>query len=96
MPATAIAAPTVQRMATFGEDAELFAGMLRYTCPFDLTGSPTITLPGGKTAEGAPVAFQFVAPHFGEHLLVQAGWAYQRATDWHKQHPALGPAASPM
>lgn len=89
IPATAFAAPTVERMATFGEDAELFAGMLRYTCPFDLTGSPTITLPGGQTPEGAPVAFQFVAPHFAEHLLVQAGWAYQRATRWHQRHPAV-------
>ncbi len=89
IPATAFAAPTVERMATFGEDAELFAGMLRYTCPFDLTGSPTITLPGGQTPEGAPVAFQFVAPHFAEHLLVQAGWAYQHATRWHQRHPVI-------
>lgn len=89
VPATAFAAQTVQTMAHFGEDPELFNGMLRYTCPFDLTGSPTITLPGGHTDAGAPVAFQFVAPHFAEHLLVQAGWAFQRATDWHRRHPAL-------
>jgi len=89
VPATAFAAQTVQTMAHFGEDAELFNGMLRYTCPFDLTGSPTITLPGGRTDAGAPVAFQFVAPHFAEHLLVQAGWAFQRATDWHRRHPPL-------
>jgi amidase len=89
IPATAFAAPTVERMSTFGEDAELFSGMLRYTCPFDLTGHPTITLPGGKTAEGAPIAFQFVAPHFAEHLLIQAGWAFQRATHWHQRHPTL-------
>lgn len=88
VPATAFAAPTLQRMAHFGSDAELFSGMLRYTCPFDLTGSPTITLPGGRTPEGAPVAFQFVAPDFREDLLVRAGWAFQQATDWHRQHPA--------
>lgn len=89
IPATAYAAPTVERMASFGEDAELFSGMLRYTCPFDLTGSPTITLPAGQTETGAPVALQFVAAHFAEHLLVQAGWAFQRATNWHKRHPGL-------
>ena len=88
VPATAFAAPTLQRMAHFGSDAELFSGMLRYTCPFDLTGSPTITLPGGRTSEGAPVAFQFVAPDFREDLLVRAGWAFQQATDWHRRHPA--------
>lgn len=87
VPATAFAAPTLERMAQFGSDAELFAGMLRYTCPFDLTGSPAITLPGGRTPQGAPVAFQLVAPDFREDLLVRAGWAFQQATDWHRQHP---------
>lgn len=89
VPATAFAGLSWERMATFGEDAELFAGVLGYTCPFDTSGSPTLTLPGGFTAEGAPVGFQFVAPHFREDLLVRAGWAYQRATDWHRRHPAL-------
>jgi len=89
IPATAFAAPTMARMETFGEDAELFSGMLRYTCPFDLSGNPTITLPGGKTAGGAPVAFQFVAAHFAEQHLIQAGWAYQRVTEWHTRRPAV-------
>jgi len=89
IPCTAFAAITVERIAALQDDAELFAGMLRYTCPFNMTGNPTITLPGGQTATGAPVGFQFVAPHFAEHLLVQAGWAYQRETDWHKRRPLL-------
>jgi len=89
IPAFAFAAPTTQRMLTFGEDAELLSGMLRYTCPFDLSGNPTITLPGGQTAAGAPVAFQFVAAQFAEQQLIQAGWAYQRVTSWHQRHPAM-------
>jgi amidase len=88
-PATAVAGATMELMSKFGVDAELFAAMLRYTCPFDLSGHPTITLPGGRTPGGAPVAFQFIAPHFGEALLVRAGWAYQHVTDWHRLHPAL-------
>lgn len=89
VPATAVASPTMAQMATLGEDAELISGLLRYTCPFDMTGSPTITLPSGFTAEGTPTAFQFVSRHFEEELLVRAGWAYQQATDWHRKHPAL-------
>lgn len=30
--------------------------MLRYTVPFDLTGRPTITLPGSFTVDGMPLA----------------------------------------
>jgi amidase len=81
--------PTMERMAQMGVDADLMAAMLRYTCPFDMTGSPTITLPGGFTPAGMPVAFQFVARHFDEALLVRAGAAFQQATDWHRRHPAL-------
>lgn len=89
IPATAVASPTTAQMAKLGEDAELISALLRYTCPFDMTGSPTITLPAAFTPQNTPVAFQFVSRHFEEDLLVRAGWAYQQATDWHRQHPKL-------
>jgi amidase len=89
IPATGVASPTVARMATMGVDADLMYAMLRYTCPFDMTGSPTITLPGGFTEAGTPIAFQFVARHLEEALLVRAGWDFQQATDWHLKHPAI-------
>ena len=89
IPTTAIASPTNAQMAGLTDDEELLSGLLRFTCPFDMTGSPTITLPGGFTAQGTPLAFQFVARHFEEDLLVRAGWHYQQATDWHRRHPPL-------
>ncbi|HMH61076.1 MAG TPA: amidase, partial [Bradyrhizobium sp.] len=60
VPAQTFAAPTLAKMATLGENPELITGLLRFSCPFDMTGSPTITLPGGFTESGGPVAFQFV------------------------------------
>ena len=72
-----------------GEDASLIGGLLRFTCPFDMTGSPTVTLPGGFAANGGPVGFQFVGRHFDEAGLVRAGDAFQRVTDWHKRHPGI-------
>lgn len=89
IPTTATASPTTAQMAGLANDADLLSGLLRYTCPFDMTGSPTITLPGGFSAQGTPIAFQFVARHFEEDLLVRAGWHFQQATDWHCRHPAL-------
>ncbi|HXH46299.1 MAG TPA: amidase [Bradyrhizobium sp.] len=89
VPAQAFAAPTLAKMATLGEDASLIGGLLRFTCPFDMTGSPTVTLPGGFAANGGPVGFQFVGRHFDEATLVRAGDAFQRVTDWHKRHPAI-------
>ncbi len=77
-------------MATAGEDAALMQALLGYACPFDMTGSPTITLPGGFTDAGTRIAFQLVGPHLSEAVLCRAGHAFQRATDFHRQHPTLG------
>ncbi len=63
---------------------------LRFTAPFDFSGSPTLTMPCGFDAAGVPIAFQLVAPHLAEARLVTAGRAYQDATDWHRRRPALG------
>ncbi len=89
VPAQTFAAPTLAKMATLGENPELITGLLRFSCPFDMTGSPTITLPGGFTDSGGPVAFQFVGRHFDEARLVSAGEAFQFATEWHHRHPML-------
>lgn len=74
-------------VGTLGEQPALIAGLQRYTCPFNLTGHPTLTLPGGLSRQGLPIGFQLVAPHLGEAMLVRAGAAFQGATDWHRQHP---------
>ncbi len=63
--------------------------VLRFTAPFDMSGSPTITIPGGFTAKGLPIGFQLVGRHLEEALLVRAAHAYQGATDWHRRHPSL-------
>lgn len=89
IPTTGVASPTVAQMATLGEDADLISAVLRYTCPLDMSGSPTITFPAGFTDAGTPIALQFVSRHFEEELLVRAGWDFQQATDWHHKHPAL-------
>ncbi len=90
IPAQGFASPTLAKMATLGEDAALMTSLLSFTCPFDMSGSPTLTLPCGFTEAGTPVGFQFVGAHLAEELLCRAGHAFQTATDWHKRHPALG------
>jgi amidase len=88
-PATAYCGLTWETMSRFGTDKALFDGVLRYTSAFDMSGHPTITLPCGQSRAGAPIGFQLVAAHFDEVRAIQGGWAWQQATDWHKQHPDL-------
>lgn len=89
IPVQPFASPTLATMATLGETPELISALLRYTCPFDATGNPTITLPCGFTEDGMPIGFQLVARPMEENLLVRAGAAFQNQTDWHRRHPAL-------
>ncbi len=89
IPGQPFASPTVATMATLGQVPEQLAALVRYTAPFDMSGHPTITLPSGFTSAGLPVAVQLVAGHLREDLLVRAGRAFQRETDWHRRHPAI-------
>lgn len=78
--------------ANLGDVASLpgAAAAMRFTSPFNLSGSPSLTLPGGFDPEGAPIGFQLVGPHLAESSLLALGAAFQAATDYHKIHPALG------
>jgi amidase len=72
---------------TLGEQPELILKLQRFTAPFDMTGSPTITLPGGFSEAGLPIGIQLIARDYEEAILFQAGMAFQRATGWHRRHP---------
>lgn len=74
---------------TLGEQPELIACLQRYTCPFNLSGHPTLTLPGGFSEAGLPIGFQLVAGHLAEPTLVRAGAAFQGVTSWHHRHPEV-------
>ncbi len=65
------------------------AARLRYTAPFDMSGHPTLTLPGGMNGDGVPVGFQIVGHAFDEVGILATGHAFQRLTDWHLARPSL-------
>ncbi|MFC5384812.1 amidase [Aquamicrobium segne] len=88
-PVQGFSAPTCEWMAGLGVNVETVRRLHQYTSPFDSSGNPTITLPGGFTKEGLPIGFQFIAGHLKEDLLLRAGVAYQQETDWHRKHPKI-------
>jgi amidase len=87
IPVHPLAPPTLAVIRTLGERPELIAKLQRYTCPFNMTGNPTITLPGGFTEAGLPIAFQLVAANLDEATLIRAGAAFQSITSWHRRFP---------
>ncbi|MCR9093212.1 MAG: amidase [bacterium] len=62
---------------------------MRFTGPFNMSGSPSLTMCGGFDDEGAPIGFQLVGAKLEESKLLALGAAYQDATDFHTKHPPL-------
>ena len=84
-PTTPIAAPAIE-----DNDAVEQAGRLtRFTAPFNLAGLPALSVPCGFTKEGLPIGMQIVSRAWSEAKVLNAGYAYEQATEWHKQQPKI-------
>jgi aspartyl-tRNA(Asn)/glutamyl-tRNA(Gln) amidotransferase subunit A len=57
------------------------------TRPFNYLGLPALSAPCGFDPNGLPVGLQLVARPFAEAVILKAGEAFQRDTDWHKAKP---------
>ncbi|CAJ1226930.1 Asp-tRNA(Asn)/Glu-tRNA(Gln) amidotransferase subunit GatA [Lactiplantibacillus xiangfangensis] len=61
------------------------------TIPVNLAGLPGMSVPAGF-ADGLPVGLQLIGKAFDESTLYKAGYAFEQATDVHKQTPKVGGA----
>src|SRR6516225_11625796 len=62
------------------------------TMPFNVTGSPAMSVCCGFTAAGLPLAVQVVGKPFDEATVLRAAHAYERATPWRSIRPTLAPS----
>ena len=59
-----------------------------YTAPYNLTGSPALSIPIGFE-NGLPLAFQIAGKPFDEAMVMRVGHAFEQATEFHRQRPAI-------
>jgi Asp-tRNA(Asn)/Glu-tRNA(Gln) amidotransferase A subunit family amidase len=57
-------------------------GWFPFTYPFNITGHPAITVPGGWTLDGLPVGLQIVGRRFEESTVLGAAAAFETARPW--------------
>ncbi|MDP7693403.1 MAG: amidase [Vicinamibacterales bacterium] len=62
---------------------------LRITVPFDLTGSPAVTVPFGWSTEGLPIGVQLVGRHFDEGTVLHAAAALETVREGADRRPDL-------
>jgi aspartyl-tRNA(Asn)/glutamyl-tRNA(Gln) amidotransferase subunit A len=62
------------------------------TMPFNVTGTPAMSVCCGYTAAGLPLAFQLAGKPFDEVTVLRAAHAYERVTLWRSIRPTLAPS----
>lgn len=60
-----------------------------YTVMINIAGLPALSLPCGFDKDGMPIGMQMIGRPFEEKTILQSGYAYQTATDYHRQTPDL-------
>ncbi len=59
-----------------------------FTIPVNIAGLPAISVPCGFS-EGLPVGLQLIGKPFAEAALLQAAFAYEQSTEFHKMYPQV-------
>ena len=60
-----------------------------FTYPFNFTGHPAASVPGGFNSEGLPVGLQIVGRRFEEAMILRAARAFEKAHPWRDKKPPL-------
>jgi aspartyl-tRNA(Asn)/glutamyl-tRNA(Gln) amidotransferase subunit A len=84
---------TALRMADSGMLLEPLSPR-NYTAPFNVTGTPALTLPCGFDAAGLPIGLQLAGRAWEEATLLRVAVHYQDSTEWHLRRPPLPPSLS--
>ena len=81
--------PHGQRRFNIDGETIMARHALRATLPWDLTGSPALSVPFGLSPEGLPIGVQLVGRHFDEPTLLRAAAALESSRgDYHR--PPVG------
>jgi aspartyl-tRNA(Asn)/glutamyl-tRNA(Gln) amidotransferase subunit A len=60
-----------------------------YTISVNLAGLPGLSLPCGFDSQGLPIGLQIIGRPFEEETILNAAYAYEQATEWHKRRPNI-------
>ena len=93
-----IASPTTARAAPLlsagvkgnGDDTRHasynHSNLLRFP---SLLGLPGCSIPSGFNAAGLPIGMQLIGGWFADQIILNAAFAFQNETDWHRHRPAI-------
>ena len=63
--------------------------LTQYTRPYNISGTPAISVPCGFSEVGMPIGLQLAGKPFDELTVLRAAHAYEQTTDWHRRRPPI-------
>ncbi|MEO0831498.1 MAG: amidase family protein, partial [Pseudomonadota bacterium] len=78
---------TAQRFDEMPSNPMQLGGMM--TQPFNVTGSPAMSICSGYHSNGLPMSLQIAGRMFDEMMVLRVGAAYEAATAWRERRPQM-------
>ena len=86
---TPVAPTAAYKVGEISDDPlQMYLGDI-FTVTANLAGICGISLPCGFTPSKLPIGMQILGPSFKEENILKAAYAYEQATEWHKERPGL-------
>ena len=60
-----------------------------FTGPFNASGLPAISVPGGFSSEGLPIGLQIAGKPFDEATVLRVAYNYEQAARWFERRPEV-------
>jgi aspartyl-tRNA(Asn)/glutamyl-tRNA(Gln) amidotransferase subunit A len=94
-PSLQITAPRIGQASVElgGKVKDINPVFIRLSDPFNVTGQPAISVPCGFGDNGLPIGLQIAGRPFDEEMVLRVASAFESATPWHLQRPALAETA---
>jgi aspartyl-tRNA(Asn)/glutamyl-tRNA(Gln) amidotransferase subunit A len=84
LPTTATSAPRIDAMKKYASFETP-----SFTMPFNVAGTPALSVCNGYGSDGLPLGLQIVGRPFEDATVLRVGHAYERATPWRERRPEL-------
>ena len=83
--------PSAPEPAPFTKDVGSYGlfEIPNFTMPFNVAGTPALSLCNGYSAGGLPLSLQIVGRPFEDATVLRAGYAHEKVTPWKERRPLL-------
>ncbi len=90
-PAEPVTAPPIlaSEMVIGDRTVGTTGALTQYTRPYNISGTPAISVPCGFSEAGMPIGLQLAGKPFDELTVLRAAHAYEQTTDWHRRRPPI-------